>query len=99
MTLLALRHQRVTRQRVGIFAADQRPQSADSGIAHLEPCAIAVGPDELLVERRHELAMVVQYRAVIADQQVGVPETADAGIASFVDADRNKNFPVLRFLA
>ena len=89
MDLLALRHQREARERVGVLAADQHAEATQARVAHAQTGAVAVGPRELLPERGHELAVVVEDRAVLADQHVAVPETADAVRGALVEAERH----------
>ena len=94
--LLALGHQGVARQRVGVLAADQRADPPDLGRGDAQSARVAVGPDELFVERRHELAVVVENAAVGADQQVRIPQAADAGVRAFADADRDMDAMLAR---
>lgn len=57
--LLALRNERIASERIGIFAADQHANLADFCIGHTQAVAVAIGPDQLLVESWDQLAMVV----------------------------------------
>ena len=91
MDLLALRDQRIARERIGVLAADQHPELADLGVADREACAVAVRPDQLLVERRNQLAVMVEDRAIRADQQVRVPQAADRSRRALADADRDED--------
>ena len=59
------------------------------GLRHAQAARVAVGPDQLLVEGRHQLAVQVEDRAVRPDQHVGVPEAADAGIGALGEAERD----------
>ncbi len=89
MHLFALRHQRIARERVRVLATDQHAQAPDLGRHHSQAPRVAIRPNELLVERRNQLAMMVEDRAVGADQHIRVPEAADAGLGPFRDPDRN----------
>ena len=77
MHLFALRDQRVARQRVGILAADQHADLADVRVADAQSFTVAVGPDQLFIKCRHQLAVMVDEVAVAVDQQVGVPQATD----------------------
>ena len=96
MHLFALRDQRVARERVGILAADQHADLADVRVADAQAFTVAIGPDQLLVKRRHQLAVMVDERAVGIDQQVGVPQAADRNRRALADADRNDDGIVSR---
>src|SRR5207249_10174600 len=63
--------------------------AAQGRLAHAQACAVAVGPRELLPERGHELPVMVQDRAVLADEDVAVPEAADAVGRALVEAERH----------
>jgi hypothetical protein len=89
--LLALAHQRVAGQRVGVLAADQRADAADARVGHAQACTIAGRPDELLVERGHELAVLHEQLPLVADEQVRVPDAAHTGRAAFAHADGDED--------
>ena len=91
MHLFALRHQRKARERIGVLAANQPADAANPGVRDHQPCAVARIPGKLLKERRHQLAMVHQNASVIADQQVAVPQSADAGRVALAEAQGNEH--------
>lgn len=91
MHLLALCHERVTGQGVGVLPADQHADSAEACFADPQTSAVTVRPRELLVERRHELSVMVEDRAVVPDEDVRVPEASDAHAAEFVEAQRDED--------
>jgi hypothetical protein len=87
--LLALRHQAVARQRVGVLPAHQCADTADRRVNHTQAAAVAVAPGQLLPEGGHQFAVAIQDAAVVADEQVGIPDAADADFGGLVDADRH----------
>ena len=93
--LLALGHQGVAGQRVGILAAYQHSDTAYTGIADPQSSSIARSPDELFVEGRDDLAVVAQDAPVVPYQRVGVPDAADARVGAFVESQgyEHSGFP------
>ena len=87
MDLFAFRHQREAGERIGVLAADQHAEPSDLGVDDAQAAGVAVRPDELLVVGGHQLAMPVEHRAVRSDQEIGVPDAADARIGSLGEAD------------
>jgi len=79
--------------------ADQHAQPADLRVADLQASTVAVRPDQLLVERRHQLAMMIENCAVGADQQVCVPQAADGRPRALGDADRYEHGVLARGIA
>src|SRR6185369_13814805 len=86
--LLALRDQRIARQRIGILSADEHPYAPDRSIDHPQTTGIARRPHQLLIKCRNELAVVIEDRTIVADQQVRVPDAAHTCNGAFGKADR-----------
>jgi len=84
--LLALRHETVPRQRVGILAADQRAQLAPLGVDDPQAVPVAGRPRQLLEEGGRELAMQIQHAAVRPHRRVGVEQRAGAVVRPFREA-------------
>lgn len=86
--LLSLSHQAVSCEWVSVLTAEQRPYLATPlRLDHVQARAIAVGPDELLVERRHKLTLMVQDFALVGDEDSGVPDAAETGMRTLVEAN------------
>src|SRR5260221_7780146 len=88
MDLLALRHERITRERIGVLATDQHTEPPDLGLYDAQPAAVAIRPDQLLEVSWDQVAVVIDDVAAGTDEEIGIPETADAGVGSFGDAER-----------
>src|SRR5213078_3750059 len=82
VNLLALGHQGEAGERVGVLAADQDADAAQPRLAHTQTGAVAIGPRELLPERRHELAVVIEHAAVAAMRSSSGPGQRTALAAS-----------------
>src|SRR2546427_2262461 len=91
VNLLALGHQGEAGERVGVLAADQDADATQPRLAHTQTGAVAIGPRELLPERRHELAVVIEHAAVVADEHVGVPEAPDALLRPLVESEGDED--------
>jgi hypothetical protein len=69
MQLLALCHKTISCQWVRILAAQQRPNlPATVCINYLQASTITIGPNKLLIERGHKLALVIKDLSFITDQ-------------------------------
>ena len=78
-----------------VLVADQAAEPAALGRVDIEVRTIAVAPDEALGERRHELAVLAEQPAVVADVGERVVERA-AGRVAFVDPDHHGGLRVPR---
>jgi hypothetical protein len=93
--LLALGHQGVSREWVGVLAADQHSDAADAAVDDGQAATVTICPHQLFIESRNEFAVMVEDRAVRADQDVGVPQAADRGCGSLSDAEGNEHVMAL----
>src|SRR5262249_46636224 len=99
VNLFALGHHGEARERIRVLTADQRADAAHAGCGCAQTSAIAGIPDELFVERRHELAVMDEDLAVGTNQQVAVPQSAYAGGIAFRETDRDVDTGLSRRLA
>lgn len=85
--LFPLGDQRIARQSIGVFAADESADAADLGVVNIQSGTVAEGPDELLAPGGEQLAVVTNQVPLAVEQQVGVPHGAEGVIALFADTD------------
>lgn len=86
--LFALGHERETRERVGVLAAEQSADAAAGfGGDDAEAVPVAGAPDEFLVEGRHEFAVVREDASLVRDEDGGVPEAPQRRGAALGEAD------------
>src|ERR1700688_4315378 len=76
----ALRVERVSRQRHEVLPADERADASAGRVDDLEARSVAEPPHHALRTCRHELAMLVEYAAVGANDNHGVVERASTRI-------------------
>src|SRR5262249_24063343 len=91
VNLLTLRHQGKPGERVRVLTADQDTDATQPCLGHPKPSAVAVGPRELLPERRHELAVVIEHAAIVADEHVGVPQAPYALLGPLVEPEGDED--------
>ena len=96
--------EREARERHVVLPADQPADAGRAGLDRAQPAAVALAPDEPLVVRRHELAVVQRERAVgrVVEQRVveragplGV-DLVDAGDEPDAVLARDRAEPVAR---
>ena len=76
--LLALCDQRIARKRVCILAANKHPNAADFCFNDTQSATVPARPDQLLIEGKHQLPVVVENTTVSPDEHVAVPDAANA---------------------
>src|SRR3569623_155342 len=76
MDLLTLCHQCVSRERIVVFSADQRADTADTRRHDFQAGPISAGPTQFLIKRRHKFAMAIEQFAAVRDQDVAVPQAS-----------------------
>lgn len=73
----AFRREREHRQRIGILAANQPAHRPEARLKGSERIAVTAGMHQPLADRRHDLLVLADERAVGADVKLGVEQCAD----------------------
>ena len=94
--LLAVRHQRVARQRVVVLPARQLTNAADLAVDGAQARTVTLTPDHALVVRGRDLAAPLNQGAVSVEEKLGVVQGA---AVTFVDADRRDDARLLARVA
>ncbi len=92
VNLLALGHQAVAGERIGVFAANQHANPADRRLDDAQTCPVSARPHQLLIIGRNQLAMVIEQRSIFADQHVRIPDAANARFRPLVEPQRDAYF-------
>ncbi len=85
---LTLGQQGEAGQRVGVLPADQRPEPPAVQLDRAQIVGVAVRPRQTLVPGGHQFAAVVDQVPAAIEDQIGVPQLAQAVGVAFVDTHR-----------